>query len=427
MTPSRNIGTTVLGILTAAFLALSLTPAHASTGLPRTVATAPSARTPHVVDTAGVNNEVMVFAQAGGVIYAGGLIGDVQNAARTVTYPRRNVFAFRISDGAVLGFAPDVNGTVWAIVPQGDGTLILGGSFTTVNGVSRRGLAKVTPAGTLVTGFSAPAIRSGGVTDAQQVSGRLLVAGSFGARLLALSPATGADLGFVRLGITGTIASNAGPTRVYRFAVNPAGTRLVGIGNFTSVGGQPRRQAVMVNLDGAAATVNGWYDPNLDLQCAASTQPAYLRDVDWSPDGATFGFVSAGFVSKTGDLGKTICDAAALYRPDRAAPIWINYTGGDTLHSIALTGPVVYVGGHQRWLDNPYGRDSAGAGATPRPGIGAIDAASGKATAWNPGRTRGLGAKALYATSNPAGLWVGSDGRMFNGKVRDSIAFCPML
>ena len=46
-----------------------------------------------------------------------------------------------------------------------------------------------------------------------------------------------------------------------------------------------------------------------------------------------------------------------------AQPTWINWTGGDTLYSVAVTGPAVYVGGHQRWLDNPLGHDSAGPGA----------------------------------------------------------------
>jgi hypothetical protein len=425
MTPRRSIGTTLLGLLTASFLALSLTPADASIALPRVVAVAPSAATPHVVDTNGVNGDVVVFAQVGDVMYAGGVIGAVQNPGRTATYARNNVFAFNVRTGAVLGFAPNVNGAVWAIVPQSDGTLILGGSFTTVNGLARRGLAKVSSTGVLVPGFATPAV-NGAVSDAQLVNGRLIVAGSFGRRLLALSPATGADLGFVRIAITGTVASNAGSTRVYRFAVNPAGTRLVGIGNFTSVGGLARRQAFMVNLDGAAATVNGWYDPNLDKQCTAPILPAYLRDVDWSPDGTRFGLASTGYISKAGDLGRSICDAAALYSPTSNTPLWINYTGGDTLHSIAVTGAIVYVGGHQRWLDNPLGADSAGPGAVSRPGIGAIDATTGKAISWNPGKTRGVGAKALYATSNPAGLWVGSDGRMFNGKIRDSVAFCPM-
>ena len=105
-------------------------------------------------------------------------------------------------------------------------------------------------------------------------------------------------------------------------------------------------------------------------------------------------------------------------------PTWINYTGGDTLHSVAVTGAAVYVGGHQRWLDNPNGVDSAGLGAVPRQGIGAISPTTGRALPWNPGKTRGVGTKFIYATST--GIWFGSDGRRFAGKVHDSIAFTPL-
>ena len=107
-----------------------------------------------------------------------------------------------------------------------------------------------------------------------------------------------------------------------------------------------------------------------------------------------------------------------------AQPTWINYTGGDTLHSVAATGAAVYVQGHQRWLDNPDGNNFAGPGAVPREGIGAINPATGLALEWNPGKTREVGGKELFAT--PGGLWVGSDGERFASEYRACIAFVPL-
>jgi hypothetical protein len=72
-----------------------------------------------------------------------------------------------------------------------------------------------------------------------------------------------------------------------------------------------------------------------------------------------------------------------------------------------VTGSAVYVGGHQQWLNNPKGRKNAGPGAVSRPGIGAIDPATGLALAWNPTSARGVGVEALVATSS--GLLVGDD------------------
>jgi hypothetical protein len=55
-------------------------------------------------------------------------------------------------------------------------------------------------------------------------------------------------------------------------------------------------------------------------------------------------------------IGTSVCDAAARFEiADKAptAPTWINYTGGDTLHSVEVTRAATYVQGHNRWLDNP--------------------------------------------------------------------------
>jgi len=88
---------------------------------------------------------------------------------------------------------------------------------------------------------------------------------------------------------------------------------------------------------------------------------------------------------------------------------------------VAVTGAAVYVGGHQRYLDNPYGSDTKGAGpgAVSRVGIGAISPVTGKALPWNPTRSRGVGVRAFVATPN--GLLVGSDtdqlGKEYHGRI----------
>ena len=117
--------------------------------------------------------------------------------------------------------------------------------------------------------------------------------------------------------------------------------------------------------------------------------------------------MSTGFVPQTGQIGTALCDATARFETANLAPTrptWINYTGGDTLHSVAVTDQAVYVQGHQRWLDNPQGRDSAGPGAVSRPGIGAINPTTGLALSWNPTKDRGVGGKDLLVTAR--GLWV---------------------
>ncbi len=93
---------------------------------------------------------------------------------------------------------------------------------------------------------------------------------------------------------------------------------------------------------------------------------------------------------------------------------------------VAITDTAVYVGGHQRWNNNPYGRDYAGPGAVPRPGLVALDPVSGRPLQWNPGRNPpGKAVYALLATSE--GLWVGSNTDYIGNfkYMRQKIAFFP--
>ncbi|MEO8330044.1 MAG: hypothetical protein ABI586_08575 [Candidatus Nanopelagicales bacterium] len=411
----------------AGVIIIAPTAAQASLSQPSVVSDNPANVTPNVEDDAAVSNAaVHALGQLGSTMYAGGAFHTVTDAAQTTTYTRSNIMGFDAISGAMTSFSPTFNGTVWAIEPSGS-SLFVGGEFTSVNGVARRGLVKVDAATGQIDPTFNPTIKSGNVTEVRLVNGRLIIGGTFPKKLAALDPATGADTGYINISITGKTASNAGPTKIYRFAVNPAGTRLVAIGNFTSVGTATRWQAFMLDLGTTSATLNPWYYTPLQNKCSASGTPAYLRDVDFSPDGSYFVTVATGFVPLSGGVGRDLCDSAARFETNIAnptRPTWINYTGGDTLHSVAVTGVAVYVQGHQRWLDNPFGRDNAGAGAVARAGIGAIDPAAGTALSWNPGKTRDVGGKDLYATT--AGLWVGSDGSRFNGEYRHGLAFCPL-
>jgi hypothetical protein len=413
-----------LGLLLFMFALISPSVARASISQPAVVSTNPVNFTPNLEDDGVVKNAAAyAVAQLGDTMYLGGAFHKVTNSSRTVTYARSNLLAFSASTGAVAPMAPTFDGPVWALLVNGS-SLYVGGAFRQVNGVARRGLVKLDASTGAIDPTFKPIIKWGNVTEIRLVGGRLLIGGTFPKRLAALDPTTGADTGYLSLGMSGSIASNAGSTRVYRFAVNPAGDRLVAIGNFTTVAGEPRRQAFMLRL-GATATLSPWHPHALDLQCSADDTPVYLRDVDFSPNGSYFVFAASGYLPKTGDVGTAICDSASRFETaDESSltkPTWINYTGGDTLHAVAATGATVYVQGHQRWLDNPFGRNEAGPGAVSRPGIGALNSQTGKALSWNPTKTRGIGGKDFLATST--GLWVPSDGNRFANEFRAGIAF----
>jgi hypothetical protein len=401
----------------------STLPAQASLSQPAVVSENPSDTTPHIV-LSNTSFDVRAFAQVGRTVYAGGLFNEVQDWARTTTYARQSFVAFDSETGVISPLNLAFNGTVGAIEATADGTaLFIGGAFSTVNGITRRGILKYD----LVNNRIDPTFAPTGMRTVHDIkllaNGSVIAAGNFTKKLMALNPTTGADTGAINITVTGVV-NPADETRVRHIAVSPDGTRLVATGNFATVNGQTRRRAFMLNL-GPTATLSTWRAPRFDVTCpAGGSRLESAQGVDFSPDGSYFVIVTTG-----GPNGTTgLCDAAARFETANVSstvqPTWINFTGGDTLYSVAATGPAVYVGGHQRWLNNPQGRDSAGPGAVERPGIGAIDPVTGLALPWNPTKSREHGTMVLFAT--PTGLWVGSDGANFGREDHAGIGFAPL-
>ncbi len=422
------------GTAALALLLGSASQAPAAIEHPAVVQENPADHTPHLFADQVVGKPLaLAVAQLGDTMYVGGKFHAVQDADPTPnnTVVRHNLVAFGATDGAISGsFAPVLDGPVYALLAVGD-SVYVGGSFDTVDGVDRPAVAKLdAQTGALDPDFDVSGVSSSRVSEIRLVDGRLILGGTFRKNLVAVNPDTGSNTGYIDVSIDGKVPLSRSKTEVYRFAVDPAGTRLVGVGNFTTVAGQNRKRVFMLNLDPAGAALSGWYYPPLDKKCLSNTptRQAYVDDVDFSPDGDWFVLVSTGYVpATTAEIGTAVCDAAARFETSNLSPTrptWINYTGGDTLHSVAVTGAAVYVQGHNRWLDNPYGRDSAGPGAVVRRGIGAIDPVTGKALSWNPPKPARQGGQDFLATD--AGLWVMSDSLEFKGEDHRGIAFVPL-
>ncbi|MER7361289.1 hypothetical protein [Nonomuraea wenchangensis] len=366
--------------------------------------------TPHVLD--GIVNAIAVV---GRTVVVGGSFSEVTDAARKQVLARDNLFAFDLPTGRILpGFAPVVPGPVRGLAAGDGGTVYVGGEFYRVNNTRARGLARVRLSdGALVPGF-APNLVGGTVNTLARQDGSLYVGGDFtGPReaLARLDATTGAaDPGFA------VTPGEPLTPRVKVYALAIARGRLLVDGSFTTLDGQSRPQLGLIDVTGPTARVAPWRTDTYARKCSDAF-PSYVRGLDFSPDGGYFVVVTTG-----GAVGG-ICDTAARFetfaKGSAIRPTWVNATGGDSLYAVAVTGAAVYVGGHQRWLNNPQGRDTAGPGAVARPGIGAIHPTTGMALAWNPTRERGIGVKAFSA--QPAGLLVGSDttrlGREYHARI----------
>jgi hypothetical protein len=138
---------------------------------------------------------------------------------------RDNLFSFDVGTGAPTAWTPNVNGEVNAAYYMAP-YLYVGGSFTTADGVNSRLVRYRVDSGTPAIDTAWPASTvSAPVNDIDSAGGRLIVAGAFRQKLMALNPVTGRDSGYINLGIAGSVKRNgAGPVEVYRFAVSPEGT-----------------------------------------------------------------------------------------------------------------------------------------------------------------------------------------------------------
>ncbi|MBB5869866.1 hypothetical protein F4553_003245 [Allocatelliglobosispora scoriae] len=394
----------MLAIALAATLVVGISPAGAAPALGRVVSENPVDWTPHILD-----GSVWAMTVVGDTVVVGGDFTTVSSSDGYTEFDRWFLMAFSLSTGAVTRFAPWIDGPVYALTPGPDGTVLVGGDFTEVEGVPARSLARLDVAtGRVVPGFTA-SLRDGDVRALAAGGQWLYVGGRFDtiggtprAALARVDIRTGAvDRGFD----AELDAPELDRVKVEDVAVSPDGKRMIAAGALMDAMGEYRPQLAMFDISAPTVKLADWYSYVYEPKCRKGFD-TYLRAVDFSPDGSYFVAVSTGRMSKSGLL----CDTAArfeTYGSNPHRPTWVNYTGGDSLYAVAVTGSAVYVGGHQRWLDNPYGHESAGPGAVSRPGISAIDPKSGRALDWNPTRSRGQGLRAFAVT--PRGLLVGSD------------------
>ena len=154
----------------------------------------------------------------------------------------------------------------------------------------------------------------------------------------------------------------------------PDGTRWPSRGRSWQVNGQAIPRLALINTGGAlgaTATLANFSVPLLNNNC--SKQHDYINGLDFSPDSSFFVISDTGFGSN-GQPG--LCDATARFKPSaprgtNVAPAWVNYTGGDSFRSVVVAGSMVYVGGHERWLNNECGSNHVcelepGTGRRPR-------------------------------------------------------------
>ena len=383
-------------------------PAPTAGALPSAV---PSAVTPQVD-----NGAVWSVAQVGNTLVMGGTftsIGGVSHA---------NIAAFNATTGAVsTTFTASTNGQVYSVQPgPNDHTVYVGGSFTQVNGQPAQFLTMLdTGTGQIVSTFRPPAFDFGMIRDMAVSGNRLFIGGFFGhvgnfthGGIATLNATTGALDPYLNVQLAGrhndTGTGAQGWIGPWALDVSPNGQRLVVTGNFKTADGLLRDQLVMIDLNQTSAVVDpSWSTARYAPYCFNWAFDGYTRGVSFSPDSSYFVVNATG-----GGNPGTLCDATARFETASTGtdlqPTWVDETGGDTVWGVTVTDDAVYIGGHNRWNNNPQGVDQAQPGAVPRPGLAALDPTSGRPYTWNPGHNP-LGAAVYALLATPTGLWMASD------------------
>ena len=416
----------ILGVLALSGSLLSLvSTATASTEM---ASADPLNYTPHVLD-----NRAYAVAQVGSRVVVGGNFTQIQPADTTKPVEdQASLFAFDAATGEIdPNFMPQVNGEVLAVLPHPDGNKVyIAGNFSKVNGQTASRVALLNLAdGQLVSTFAPPLINAE-VNDIRLKGPTLYIGGDFDSlgpstapitreHLASLDATTGALTDRMNVDIAG--ANNGGGTTVRHFDIAPDGKSMVAIGNFATVNGKSRKQIAMFTLTGAVDKLRKWATPSFANNCNPVFD-TYMRDVDFSPDGKFFIVVTTGSYR----FG-TMCDTASRWetgvnKPNRA-PTWTTYSGGDTFVAVEVAGPLAYVGGHMRWVNNPFAGDKPGSGAVPREGLAALDTRNGLPLTWDPTRARGYGVFDFFPTAST--LWAVSDTNIWAGETRPRLAGFP--
>ena len=178
----------------------------------------------------------------------------------------RNRLARLYSNGALdTGFLNNLSGannTVYCAVVEGDGRIVIGGSFTSVNGTARIGVARLNSNGTLDGSFvpgNYYSVNSLAVQTNNQVIIAAATSGNGSSSIFRLNADGTLDPTFTNNPVGGATANFP----VYAVALQTDGKVLAG-GSFTTVGGLACHNIVRLNTDGSVdtgfvspATING--------------------------------------------------------------------------------------------------------------------------------------------------------------------------
>jgi PKD repeat protein len=389
------------------------------------------------------NGEIWDMAVIGNRVFIAGTFTSITTPAGAVI-GQRYLAAYNYDTGQVdTTFRPTFDGNVNTVEASPDGTkLFIGGTFNTVNGVTRRKVASINlTTGAPVSGFAFTSTTNNPVTALAATNSTLYVGGRFtrinGAYrtgLAAVNSTTGAiDTGFTN-DLAGGIGAG-GVLTVQDLVLTHDDAKLMVVHTGRQIAGQDRLGVGFI--DTQTKQLLPWRSRIWDqyLPVVGGVQRIYGADIAPNDD---YFVVTSGSGGDRPPINDTAI-AFPVNGGDFVEPIWVS-RAFDSIYSVAITEAAVYIGGHFSWNESPTanqpwpGLDNVGYGngqglsgyglgdqVVRRDHLGALDTQTGTAIEWNPGSSSFEGVKAMLAT--PRGLFVGADGARQGGLNTGRVAF----
>jgi len=270
------------------------------------------------------------------------------------------------------------DGAIQAMVLGADGTLYIGGSFTSVSSITRNNLAAIGTDGTLTSWNP----NASGTVNALAISGSTIYAGG---SFTTIGGTTRNSL--AAIGTDGTLTSwnpNANNT-VNALAIS--GSTIYAGGSFTTIGGTTRNFLAAIGTDGALTSWNPNADGNVSA-LAISGSTIYA--------GGNFSTVSSTTRNRLAAIGT-----------DGALTSWNPNVSG-TVNALAISGSTIYAGGNFSTI-----------GGTTRNNLAAIGT-DGTLTSWDPNANSLSAVKALAISGST--VYAGGSFSTIGGTTRSRLA-----